>query len=291
MVSKERIIAGEVSEVYDIELSNNKHVILRISRERKPYYFQEKWALKKLKSVGVPVPEILFIKYLHVNNQDLSMCLMNKVEGEPLERGAVDFNLLSTEEKKVYIFQAGKLLSKIHSIKTEGFGWITGEGVAQYKTPDKLIDGFFEKMPHMFEIAQKESLDNKVIEKAFRVADDFRELYSKSSPHLNHGDYSHKHFMVKNEKIVSIIDWGSIRSDTPIYDFVNWDYWFSHYIPTEWLKDGYEDKTIFNSDFETILHTIRVIKGIEVMEWYFNKYQKGVKEAIEKLHKDLAYFK
>ncbi len=147
-----------------------------------------------------------------------------------------------------------------------------------------------KRQPRMYEIAEKESLDKDYIERAFKIADQFRDVYSKTSPHLNHGDFSHKHFMVKENKIISIIDWGSIRSDTPVYDFVNWDYWLGHYIPTEWLIEGYENKQLFDNDFQTILHTIRVMKGLEIIDWYFQKYQKAVNEGLQKLIKDLKYF-
>lgn len=133
--SKFRIIAGEANEVYDLTLENGKHVILRISTSGYPNFLQEKWALEKVKKLGVPVPEILLIKFLTIEGKEKSLCLMEKVEGEPLERGNINFDKLDLNLRRNLINQAGEILTKIHSIKTEGFGWIIGECKAEFKTP------------------------------------------------------------------------------------------------------------------------------------------------------------
>ena len=290
--TKEKVIAGEANEVYDITLSDTSHVILRISRSGHPNFLQEKWALEQVKKVGVPIPEILLIKYITVDEENLSFCLMKKVDGEPLERGAIDFNALSENERKAYIVKAGEILSKIHSIKTQGYGWIIGEGKAEYDTSDKIIDEILGRKERLYEITNSENITRQQIDEALSKVDQFRKTYSETIPHLNHGDYGHKHLMVKDKKIVAILDWGGVRSDSPIYEFACWDYWFGEYIPTEWLKEGYQNKSLFDKDFDATLHTFRLMKGIEIIDWYDSqKYKKAVEKATEKLTKDLNYFK
>src|SRR4051812_42538380 len=73
VISKKKLIAGEANEVYDILLENKNHVILRISRSGHPNFLQEKWALEKVKNAGVPIPKILLIKYVTLDNQELSL--------------------------------------------------------------------------------------------------------------------------------------------------------------------------------------------------------------------------
>jgi aminoglycoside phosphotransferase (APT) family kinase protein len=290
--AKEKIIAGEANEVYDITLSDDTHVILRISRSGHPNFLQEKWALEQVKKVGVPVPEILLIKYVTVGEEELSLCLMKKVDGEPLERGKIDFNVLPENERKAYIVKAGEILSKIHSIKTKGYGWIIGEGKSEYDTSDNIIDDILGRKKRLYEITKNESITHQQIDEALKMVEQFRKSYSETVPHLNHGDYGHKHLMVKDGKIVAILDWGGVRSDTPIYEFACWDYWFGEYIPTKWLKEGYQNKELFNGDFDVVLHTLRIMKGIEIIDWYDSqKYKQAVDKAIGKLLKDLAYFK
>lgn len=292
MVSKLKIIAGEANEVYDLTLDDGKHVILRISTSSHPNFLQEKWALEKVKKMDVPVPEILLIKFLTIEGKEKSLCLMEKVEGEPLERGNLDFNTLDLSLRRNLINQAGEILARIHSVTTEGFGWIIGEGQAKFKTSDELIDNLVDKRDEIEQMAKEEDIDQVHIEDAYKIIKSFSGVYSKVSPRLNHGDYSHKHFMVKDNKITCILDWGGVRSDTPIYDFVNWDYWFGEYIPTEWLKEGYTNKSLFDKNFDDSLHMWRLFKGLEILNWYHQqRYKPAVKTAKIKLLNDLAYFK
>lgn len=290
LLSKERIIAGEVNEVYDITLVNNKHVILRISQEGKPNFQQEKWAISQCKKAGVPIPEIIFIKYVSVENKQRSLCLMEKMEGKPLERGGINFDKLNLETKKDLIRQAGEILSRIHSIATTGFGWIIGEGKAEYSTFQELVQEKAARQGKFEEIAAGEGLNKSIIPRAFKVIGQFTEAYSKQIPKLNHGDYSHKHFMVTGNKIVGILDWGSVRSDSPIYDFSTWDYWFGDYIPTDWLKNGYQNKSLFDSNFNDFLHMLRIFNGLDIFEWYHQKHQQNMDKAKENLLKDLEHF-
>src|SRR3972149_486422 len=178
LVSKKRVIAGEASEVYDITLENKKQVVLRISRSPRPYFLQEKWAIEQVKKLGIPVPVILLIKYLTLGNQKLSFCLMEKVEGEPLERGAINFDSLPLATRKLYILQAGEILSKIHSIKTQGFGSIIGEGKAEYGTSNEVIDNLLKRKERMYKIADSHKFDLKIINESMNIADKFREEYS-----------------------------------------------------------------------------------------------------------------
>ena len=291
LISKKRIIAGEANEVYDVTLKNKKHVILRISTSGYPNFLQEKWAIEKVRKLGVPTPEILFIRHLTVDGKEKSFCLMKKVAGEPLERGNINFGELDISLKRNLINQAGEILSKIHSIKTEGFGWIIGAGKPEFKTSDELINGLVNKQDEVRKMAKEENIDKAHIEKAYKIIKSFKDLYSTVRPHLNHGDYSHKHFMIKDNKINCILDWGAVRSDTPIYDFANWDYWIGDFIPTDWLKEGYSNKSIFDEDFENFLHMWRLFKGLEILNWYHQaKYKPAIIEAKTKLIKDLIYF-
>ena len=292
LTSKLRIVAGEANEVYDLILDNDKHVILRISTSGHPNFLQEKWALEKVKKLDVPVPEILLIKFLTIEGKEKSLCLMEKIEGEPLERGNINFDKLDIKLRKKLINQAGEILAKIHSIQTEGFGWIIGEGKAEFKNSNQLIAGLISKQDEVEKMAKEENIDQAYIDNAYKIIKSFKGLYAKVSPRLNHGDYSHKHFMVRNNKIICILDWGGVRSDTPIYDFANWDYWFGEYIPTEWLKEGYTDKSLFGDGFEDFLHMWRLFKGLEILNWYHQEnYKPAIVKAKGKLLKDLEYFK
>lgn len=160
------------------------------------------------------------------------------------------------------------------------------------KPPNQLIDNLVSKQDEVEKMAKEENMNRVHIKNAYKIIKSFKDLYSKVAPYLNHGDYSHKHFMVKDNKIICILDWGGVRSDTPVYDFANWDYWFGDYIPTEWLKEGYTNKSLFDKDFGGFLHMWRLFKGLEILNWYHQaNYKPAVEKAKMKLLKDLKYFK
>ncbi len=291
LVSKNKIVAGEANEVYDVAASGEQHVILRISPHGHPDFQQEIWAINEAKKVGVPAPTILLVKYVKVADEDRSMCLMEKLDGEPLERGGIDFGELDPDLQRDLIRQGGEILSRIHSIETQGVGWIIGEGKGQYASSDELINHLMGKRKQLEDVADAAGLDRAQIGQALDIIESFRSWYRGIKPHLNHGDYGHKHFMMQDNIITGILDWGGVRSDTPIYDIAMWDYWFGEYIPTEWLKEGYTNKSLFEGNFEDVLHMLRLFKGLEILDWYHQqKYKPAVEKAKKKLLNDLAYF-
>ncbi len=292
VVSKKKIVAGEANEVYDISTNNQQNVILRISPHGSPDFQQEVWAIDAARKVGVPAPTIFLVKYVTISGQDRSMCLMEKLDGESLERGGIDFGKLDPKVQRDLIVQGGEILSRIHSIKTEGIGWIVGVGEGQYASSDELIDNLVGKRDQFERMASSKDFDEANIGRALDIIESYRSWYSSVEPRLNHGDYGHKHFMMKDNRITGIIDWGGVRSDTPIYDIAMWDYWFGEYIPTEWLKEGYVNKELFGGNFEDVLHMLRLFKGLEILDWYHQQaYKPAVEKAKAKLLADLDYFK
>lgn len=290
MVGKRKIVAGEVNEVYEIDLSDHSQVILRISPNGSPDFQQEQWAIKECIKVGIPAPEIFLIKYQIINEIEYGFCLMERVEGDTLERGKIKFGDLSLEERKNYIHQAGVILAKIHSIPTKGWGWIVKDN-GQYDNSDELFEGWIEKKAEYEQVGREEDIQARIMNKANAVVEEFKTIYRSRKPGLNHADFGHKHMMVGGGKIVAILDWGSVRSDLPVYDFGSWDFWFGDDIPTQWLKDGYTNKTIFDDMFEDFLHFIRITKGLENLAWYHKqKYSEMVEKIKTKLVSDVGYF-
>lgn len=291
IISKRKIISGEVNEVYEINLSDKSEVVLRISPKSSNDFQKEQWAINKCKEIGVPVPNIILIKDQIIDSNERGFCLMEKVEGDTLERGKLNFDDLTLDEKKNYIHQAGKILAKIHTIDTSGWGWIIKDK-GEYKSPRGLFGNWIAKKESYETTAKEENIEAGVIKKAYEIVEIFEEKYESKNSCLNHADFAHKHFMVKGGKIAAILDWGNARSDLPIHDFANWDFWFGEYIPTQWLKEGYTNKKLFDTDFEDFLHFIRITKALENLDWYREqKYGEMVEKIKVKLIKDVNYFR
>lgn len=291
IVGKTRIIAGEANEVYDIEFSDYSHVIVRISRGEKLEFEQEKWAIEKCAEIGILVPEILLIKHTIFDNKPLHICIQKKLEGEPLERGAINFYSFPEDRKKRIMLQAGEILSKIHSIKTQGFGELNKDGEGSYKTFDKLMRECVNEEKELMLVAKQVNFDVNAMRKILDILREKANLTSNIEPILNHNDFGPKHIMIKNETISGILDFGEVCGHSPVNDFAKWDYWFGDVAPIEWLKKGYLNKALFKDDFEEILHWIRLSNGLWVLSWYHKqKYLRAVEKAKEKLYKDLEFY-
>lgn len=269
MISAVQIIAGEANEVYEVSLDNGKIVILRITRGKYASFARENWAINKVKSLGVPVPKMIFLadKY----------CVMEKIDGEPLERGKIDFFKLSKKDQRKYLNQAGEILAKIHSVKTNGFGELDSSGNGEFKNESKFLETY----------SKKNDLSSEIL-KAIEIIKNFD---YPSDINLCHGDYANKHILVKDNEIVGIIDWGEARSDNFVYDFAYWDFWFGEDIPTRWIMEGYSKKNIFDSDFYQTLEFIKILKSLDTLGWYKDRgFQAGEDIMLLKLKKAISYF-
>lgn len=291
MVEKERILKGEANEVYDVKTRAGDEVFVRIER-RGLGFLQERWAIEQCQKVTVPAPEILGITHLNSQGELLAVCIQRKIEGDTLERGSINVDEMDQETLRGIINQAGEILAKIHSIPTQGFDRIDQHGVGKFETfKDMMLDREAERGEYM-RLAKRINLDSQVIERAMKIISDHQDLYEEVGSVLNHGDFGPKHIMVDGDKITGILDWGEAQGNSPVYDIARWDYWFGDWIPTEWLKEGYTDKSIFDENFELLTKLIHLRSSLILIFWYDEfKYPMGVERAKEKLLKDLEFFK
>jgi aminoglycoside phosphotransferase (APT) family kinase protein len=284
IASKRRIVAGEENEVYDITLENGTSLIIRVSRSKEPEFEREHWAIEECKKVGVPVPGMLLIKSVVLNDTPATICVQKKLAGSPLERGDIDFRTLDKAQLRNIINQAGEILSRIHSIKTYGFGPLDGQGAAKFSTFKELMAEHIEKEQVFLDAAKSTNLDSSVISKVFDILRSYQKFDYNPESILAHGDFGPKHIMIADNKITGVLDFGQVNGHSPINDFAKWDYWFSDEIPLEWLKEGYSNQAIFNDDFSNILYWITVNNALEDFEWYIGKnYQAGIENAKSKL--------
>lgn len=291
-VSKQRIIAGEVSEVYDLTLENKDQIIARISRKEEPDYEQEKWAIDQGQKAGVPVPEILLIKNLILDNQQISLCVQKKLVGDPLERGKIDYHDLDGDYLKKMIVKSGEILSRIHSVSTAGFGELNGQGEGRFKNFHDLMAEKVEQEEKYRQMASDINFDLQIMEMVLQIMKNNLGQAQDIKPVLVHGDFAPKHIMVKGDEVTGILDWGEVTGNSPIFDFARWDYWFGHELPIDWLKEGYTNKALFNQDFEALFHWIRLDIGLGTIWWYHKqKYHRGVEGAKKKLIDDLKFFR
>lgn len=291
LAEKERILKGEANEVYDVKTQKGDEIFVRIER-RGPGFLQEKWAIEQCRKIGIPVPKILGIQKLNLDDEQLAICVQRKIEGDTLERGGINIDEMDKGRLRKFINQAGEILAKIHSIPTQGFDRINGQGIGKFKSfRDMMLDREAEREDYL-KLAKRINLDPKIIDDAMQIISDHKGLYENIKSSLNHGDFGPKHFMVDGDKITGILDWGEAQGNSPVYDIAKWDYWFGGWVPTEWLKEGYTDKSIFDANFDVLTRLIHLRSSLILIYWYDEfGYPKGIERAKEKLLKDLEFFK
>ena len=283
VISKRKIIAGEANEVYDLTLLGDAHVIARISRKDDEEFEREQWCIEKCHELGVPVSRILLLKKIEVNDEKLSICVQEKIDGEPLERGAIHYGELDEVRLRKIINQAGELLGKIHSVSVDGFGKLNAIGHAPFKTYLEYFRDDVGTYEQSLWLAEAVNLDKNELRKVFDILQEEMNQVSDIPAVLTHNDFAPKHIMVKGEAITGILDWGEASGNSPVNDFAKWAKWYPD-IPLDWLKEGYPNKKLFEGNFDSIVKILKLKSDLgSIYHYYKEEYTEGVERAKERL--------
>lgn len=293
-VAEKKIYKGEISNTYDVELSDGRHIIAKTLVGNVSGYEGEKWCFDKLKNIdNVPIPRILLVKHTKVDDQIVSICIQEKKDGDSI-RGSKYFRSLGSESRKEIINQAGKILSQIHTIKMDRFGYIDHNGTATFKSFPNLMDSYFGNGDTLVGIARKMGIQERSIQ---RIVHNIRCILKKVRgeelfPVLNHNDYTLDHIIINDKgEITAIIDWGEAQGNLSLNDFAKWDFWCSQLAPTEWLREGYANIIIDEGLYGDILHVMRCLIGLRAYTWYSNgRVRLSILKKIQfELDKDFRY--
>ena len=286
IVSKARIYAGEDNEVYRVTTNDNE-VILRISRKGPLEFRKEAWAMEQCKKAGVPVATMLSIKDTEYEGAPLSFCIQTKVLGDSLSRGSMDYHDLGEEVLKKIIVESGAVLSKIHSISTDGFGPLDGSGHGSFQNLGEFIE---YKIPNPEDLKVLSKQTDTDLELLVHVRDFILQKskdLGKLDPKLVCRDFSPKHiFIGDNYEITGIIDFGAVYGYSPVYDFAVWDYWMDD-LPLEWIKEGYANKALFDENFEELLSFFKLYLSLYLLNLY---QERGNREGAEQARAKLSDF-
>lgn len=288
---KRKVVEGEVNEVYDVTPTHGESIIVRISREKHNRFEAEKWALNKCRDAGVPVPQIHLISEIETDKEKLHVCVESKVEGVSLQT-LIKQNALSKNEIKELTISAGEILSKIHSIKTKGFGEINSLGVGEFETWSEYMIKQDKKRELVLEEARKIGVDTKLVQQAFVILDKNKDIYRHADSRLAHSDYGIKHMLVHDGKINGIIDFENCRGADIAYDFSWWNYFGENRPPVEWLIEGYRKSGNLGENFNERRHLVKIKIALDLLIYYGDAGHDFAKEITTKnLTEDIAFFK
>lgn len=262
-VEKRKIIEGEMNEVYDVTTSDKQNVIVRISRWKYPTLEAEEKIIRLVRMIGVPAPKVLLIEQTFSESKKLTFCVEEKMEGVPLKD---IMKSMDKETLKPFITEAGRILSKINSVSVEMFGLQDGSDL--YKSWKDFIFNLEKKRGKIIKAGESVGADINLIDKAFSLLRENENIFNTKEPKLLHGDYSPKHWVVKDNKIVGIIDFEGAKGGDPVRDIAWVSYFYNDSFPIEWLIEGYENKELFDKNFDFKMKLYRLHISLDLLQYF-----------------------
>lgn len=279
--SIEKIVEGEVNEVYDVLTQDNKKVIVRISRRKAPSFETEQKYVNKVRKLGVPAPNILLVKRV---SENLTFCVEEKIDGKTFRDIE---NSISKPEKRKIILLAGNILSKIHSIKVDKFGTLSHDS---YSSWTKVIREV-ERNPKNPLQYKDESVNQKNVDRGIKIILDNLPLFEIKIPQLLHSDYGTKHWLVNKGQITGILDFEGVKGGDPLYDFGWVDFFQGDNVDIKLLLEGYENRDNIKDNFDFKIKLYKLVLSLRILEYYISEENiGGIQHCVTQLDKTLKYF-
>lgn|SRR5487761_1208625 len=267
--SYDRIINGEVNEVYAVTLDDNSEIILRIGHIVDHSFEAETWAISQSKMAGVPVANILAIGTLEVADKPLHYSIQEKLNGKRFDT-LLWSDRIPTDKARKITEQAGEILARIHNVSsTTGYGSIDENGHGRFPNVSEWVKSHLDKQADYEELFAKHNLTPSTLKVVLAKLKEAEELFG--TPHLLHCDFGPKHLFVdENDNITGVIDFERAESGDIALDFASWDYWFSTSVPTKWLYDGYQRVASLGDNFTERLKVVQLHELLHLLNYYTN---------------------
>jgi aminoglycoside phosphotransferase (APT) family kinase protein len=179
----------------------------------------------------------------------VTFCIEEKLPGTPLDQ-------LIKQGANVdqAISHIGELLSKIHSVKVNGYGYLQPDGSAWQMPFSRIMLDLNDKQDDLKKAAARWDVPLAKVETGLALLNSHIALYEWNEPSLTHGDFCPAHILVKNDSITGIIDMEECSGNHPVADFVWWETTAGKDIPIERLKKSYTNKLLFDENFDALFH-------------------------------------
>ncbi|HEY4483129.1 MAG TPA: aminoglycoside phosphotransferase family protein [Candidatus Paceibacterota bacterium] len=288
LVHKERIVKGEINEVYKGTIERGEEVIVRIGRSEFVKFQREQWALGECARIGLPVPTVLGIRSTKHDGQEFNFSVENLLPGTPLNEIPRILEPENKDRLRNVLKNVGEVLSRMHGIKTSNYGELDGAG----KANSNSIREYFKGSPYlsgerMMILAQKAEIDSTIMDKAVAYLNDSLLKFTLGQPHLVHCDFAPKHLLISDDQVSGVIDFENAEGGDPIRDLAYWQFFDPEY-PVEVIMEGYEDKSIFDARFKERMKFWRLYVGITTLEYAAEqKNAHSIQETRAQLEKDV----
>ncbi len=203
-ISVERIYYGNVNRNFKIVTDQNKYFCKIAPLWYEGSLCREAWALKKIKTLGCRVPEVLL--YLDKRNDIIpgyEILLLEYVNGTLLADVA---------NKEKYYAQIIRTYNSIHSISVEKYGWLDKNFVGENKT-------WVEFLLQIENEKSINSLGDVWMAGVNFVRDEIKKYpFGIYSGKLLYGDFNYYNFILNQDEVVVAFDFQNCFSGDPLYD-------------------------------------------------------------------------
>ncbi len=266
--------------------SSGNHYAYHIEYPDKTYFFRsddgkidddymdaEKVAVDLARKAGVPAP-LIYATDTTKKKFPVRYQLMEKVEGSPMKIFYGD-NTLDREKTSR---QLGEILSKMHSVKINRYGFFNTEKI-RTKNQIEGLDGsnelYFNKRlnEHLEYLVKTEFLKRAEMEDIQKLIDKNRKLLKVNEGRLVHKDIAFWNMIGTETKINAIVDWDDVISGDPVDDLAIIRCFYEEDVFDLMLK-GYFDSNKPDSDFypKLWLYLIRNMLWKAVFRTFMNYF-------------------
>lgn len=286
----EKLLGGIINHVF-LAKSEKREVVVRINYHfRFSDFKKEKWAFEQCRKKRVPVPQFV---YLDTTRKIIpsDYVIYKKAEGKPLSSYIKGEKIPKKDIPKFLptMEQVGFYMSKIHQVKTEGYGYLQQKN-NNFHGIQKTIQGALMPSTELSQLVKKKILAKRFSEKIFNELV-WKSLNFKSKSVLLHMDLNANNILVDDKmNIIVIVDMENALSGDPIMEFARLERFYYEYPEIlKAVKRGYRNKSIFKGDFNEKLRIYSVKYNSDLLPFYYK--QKNMKKfrKIEKHIKMLLH--
>ena len=134
-------------------------------------------------------------------------------------------------------------------------------------------------------------IESGLVGNAFKLLWENKEMFQINKAHLLHGDFSPKHILIADGHVTGILDFEDAKGGDPVRDLARLNFFYGDSFPIEWLKAGYQNKDIFDKNFDLKMKLYRLHLGLDLLGYYESeKNRAGLIHTKERFIKELENF-
>jgi aminoglycoside phosphotransferase (APT) family kinase protein len=206
------LAGGGMNETYRVDLASDVAAVVRIARQRAPWFIDEAHLMAQARDVGVPTAEVLGLEHLDYDGELLSFSIQQFLPGRSL---ADLIGELPASDLERLVMDAGELLARVHSVVPDGERGIRHE----LRLPEERVVARVARIVG-------DALGPAAATVVERGADFLhQEVTTRPAPpsSLAQGDFLPKNLLIHDGTVGGVIDWEFTGPASPAFDLARWE--------------------------------------------------------------------